>query len=140
MIFDFSCDIGHIQNDVPHQIWEAITGGGQIPPLVSRFLHSTPSFYANNMLRCYLSYLSPEFINQTFTFAGLLLFGLGIWHLVINKRWKIITLFLLAPLSPLFDFPGNGFIQTVILYSALIMIMLFGVKNLFTWSKKLLKI
>ena len=139
MIFDFSCDIGHIKNDVPGQIWEAITAGGRINPLVARFLHNTPSFYANNLLRCYLYYLSPEFINQTFTFAGLILFGLGLWHLVINKRWGIIILLLLVPFSPLFDFPSDGLIQTIILYSGLVIVMLFGMKNFFSWLKRLLK-
>lgn len=135
MVFDFSCDIGHIKNDVPHQIWEAITGGGQIPPLVSRFLHSKPSFYASDLLHCYLSYFSPEFLNKTFTVFGLILFGLGFWHLVVNKQWRIIVLVLFAPLVPLMDFPNNGFIQTVILYSASVLVMLFGVKNLLTWLK-----
>lgn len=140
MIFDFSCDIGHIQNDLPHQLWEAVSADGNANTLLTRFFHNTPSFYGSNLLKCYLFYLSPDFLNQTFTFIGLVLFGLGLWRLVINKRWKIIILVLLAPLSPLFDVPNNGLIQTIILYSALVLVMLFGIKNLFTWSKKLLKI
>lgn len=130
MIFDFSCDIGHIKNDVPHQLWEAISADGNANTLVTRFLHNTPSFYANNLLRCYLSYLSPDFINQTFTILGLILFGLGLWYLIINKKWLILIWLLAAPLSPLFDIPNNGLFQTIILYSVLVLVMIFGVRNL----------
>lgn len=130
MIFNFSCDIGHIRNDVPHQLWEATSADGNANTLLTRFLHNTPSFYANNFLRCYLSYLSPDFLNQTFTILGLILFCLGLWYLVVHKKLIVISLLLFAPLSPLFDIPSNGLFQTIILYSVLVLVMIFGVRNL----------
>ena len=133
MNFDFSCDIGHIQLEVPHQIWELTTAHGLTNPLLVRFLYNKPSFYATDLLRCYVHYLSPEFLNETFTIFGLILFGLGLWHLIIHKKWLIIAFLAVAPLSPLFDTPSDGVLQTVILYSALILVMLFGVKNLWDY-------
>lgn len=133
MIFDFSCDLGHIQNDVPHQLWEAISADSGSPLWLTRLLHNKPLFYANNFLKCYLSYLSPDFLNKTFSLLGLILFGLGLWHLVTNKRWVVLTILLLAPLSPLFDQPPSGLAQTIILYSAEILVMLYGLKNV--WQR-----
>ncbi|MBI4099903.1 hypothetical protein HY440_02750 [Candidatus Microgenomates bacterium] len=130
MIFDFSCDIGHIRNDIPHQLWEATTADGNANTLVTRFFHNTPSFYANNFLKCYLSYLSPDFLSQTFTIFGLVLFGLGLWYLLIRRKWFILALLFLAPIFPLFDFPSNGLAQTIILYGTEGLVMLYGVKNL----------
>ncbi|MCL4390445.1 MAG: hypothetical protein M1484_00490 [Patescibacteria group bacterium] len=137
MNFDFACNIGHIQLDVPHQVWEAVVAGGNVDPLISRFLHSTPSFYANNLLRCYLSYFSPDFLTQAFTLVGLILFGLGLWHLVINNHWKLLALVLLAPLSPLFNIPQSGLYQGAILYFTLVLVILFGIYNLFVWLVKI---
>ncbi len=133
MTFDFSCDIGHIRNDLPHQLWEATTADGNANTLVTRFFHNTPSFYTNDLLKCYLSYLSPDFLNQTFTILGLLLFALGLWHLVVNKKWLLIIFLLLAPLSPVFDIPQSGLAQTIILYAAEILVMIFGVKKLWDY-------
>lgn len=132
-IVSFSCDIGHIRNDLPHQLWEATTADGNANTLVTRFFHNTPAFYANDLLKCYLSYLSPDFLNQTFTIFGLILFGLGLWYLVIRRRWLILTILLLAPISPLFDLPGSGLAQTIILYGAESLVMFFGIKNLWEY-------
>lgn len=136
MNFNFSCDIGHIKLDVPHQLWEATTADGHANTFLTRFLHNTPSFYGSNFFKCYLSYLSPDFINQTFSLIGLVLFGLGLWYLVVNKKWPILIFLLIAPLSPLFDLPSSGLAQTTILYTVLILVMCFGVKNLFIWLKQ----
>ncbi len=138
MIFDFSCDIGHIQNDLPHQLWEAISADGHANTLLTRFLHNTPSFYGSNFLKCYLFYLSPDFINQTFSLIGLILFGLGMWYLVVNKKWPITAFLLIAPLSPLFDIPSDGLAQTIIIYCALILVMFFGAKNIWEFLNTLI--
>src|SRR5574340_1691862 len=130
MVFEFSCDIGHIRNDVPHQLWEAITADGNANTLLTRFLHNTPSFYANDLLRCYLSFFSPDFLNQAFTFLGLLLFGFGLWYLITHKKWRILIVVVLVPLLPLFDLPSSGFAQVAILYSLWLLVMVFGLKNL----------
>ncbi len=79
------------------------------------------------------NWFSPDFINQTFTLLGLVLFGLGFWHLVVNRKWIILTFLLIAPLSPLFDLPSSGFSQTIILYSMEILVMIFGLKNLWAF-------
>lgn len=136
MNFDYSCDIGHIKLDVPHQIWEAVTSDGNANTLVTRFFHSSPSFYINNLTNCYLSYLSPDFLNQKLTILGLALFSLGLWHLIVNKKWRILAVILVAPLSPLFDFPASGPSQTAILYIAYGVLIFFGTINLFSWLKK----
>lgn len=135
MIFDFSCDIGHIQLDVPHQIWERSTIDSQANIWYTRFLNNKPVVYLNNILHCYFSYLSPDFINQTFTIFGLILFGIGLYYIVVNKKWPILTFLLLAPISPLFDLPQSGLAQTIILYSALILVMFFGVKKILKIKK-----
>lgn len=136
MSFDFSCDIGHIKLDVPHQIWEAVTSDGNANTIVTRFFHNTPSFYVNNLVNCYVSYLSPDFLNQRLTIFGLLLVILGLWHIVINRKWRILGAILVAPLSPLFDVPESGQAQTAILYVAYGVLIFFGTINLLTWLKE----
>ena len=138
MNFDFSCDIGHIKLDLPHQMWEAISADGNANTLVTRFLHNTPSFYANNLLRCYLSYFSLEFINQAFSFVGLILFLNGLWQLVINKRWKFLLLVLVAPLFPTFDLLENSYLHGFIIYGAISIVMVFGIKRILILVGKLL--
>ena len=130
MNFDFSCNIGHIKLDLPHQMWEAISADGNANTLVTRFFHNTPSFYANNLLRCYLSYFSPEFINQVFGLVGLGLFGLGLWILIAGKRRGLLILILLAPLSPLLELPRSNKFQGIIIYGAILVVIFFGIKSL----------
>lgn len=126
--FDF-CDIGHIQLDVPHQIWEAISLDGNANIWITRFFHNTPLFYANNLLRCYLSYFSPDFINQQFTLIGLLGFILGIGSIVSKKQWKVMVMFLIMPLFPIFDFPSDIFGQSVVVYGVIFLIIILGIKE-----------
>jgi len=118
MNINFFCTKAWILGDVPHQVWEAQTADPNANVLMTRFLHNKLSLYSNNFARCYLSYLSPDFINAAFTIVGLILFLAGIYFLVVKKNWRILTILLLAPLFPLFSFPESKLIQGVILYSA----------------------
>lgn len=131
MNINFTCNLTFIIRDVPHQIWEAQSADGGIPVLLSRFLHNKPTFFADNFLRCYLSYLSPEFINAAFTFLGLILFLIGLWYVVTKKKKLLLALILVAPLFPLFELPKVMLWQGIIIYTVEALIIIYGVIRLF---------
>lgn len=138
MNFEFTCTGSRILMDIPHQIWEAQTADGPANTLLTRFFHSRPSFLAENFLRCYLSYLSVDFIAGTFTVLGLLLFLLGLWYLISKRKWAIVSVLLLAPLSPLFEFPADGTWRAVILFAPQIAVMIIGlIQTIFFVSARL---
>lgn len=125
MNFDFSCNIGHIQLDVPHQIWELSTAQGSANPLFVRFLYNKLTFFATNIVRCYTHYLSPEFLNQTYTIFGLVLYLVGVYYLVKNKKKISLTVLLIAPLFPLSEL-GPLLFRAAVIYLSQIAIMLYG--------------
>lgn len=99
-----SCTHLAIVNDVPLQLWEAITtdGTGQTPLLMTRALHNKPLYFVINYARCYFHYLSPHFLSQTlgpFITIALIAGVIIIWKKG-EKAWMLTKLFLL--LYPLF--------------------------------------
>lgn len=127
MNINFVCIKDGILQDVPHQLWEATTADGHSANvLVTRFLHNKLLFYSNNFFRCYLSYLSPDFVTTAFSIIGLVFFLAGVYFLVRRRIWILLVILLLAPLSPLFSFPKNNLVQGLILYSVLLLVILFG--------------
>lgn len=131
MNIDFVCNKTWIFGDVWHQIWEAQTADGlRVPLEVTRLLHNKFFFYANNFSRCYFFYLSPDFVAAAFTIVGLLFFLIGLWYLVIEKKWFVLILLLSAPLLPLFEIPREKIQQGIVLYFIEGAIVVFGVYRL----------
>ncbi len=118
MNFDFTCTQPRILLDLPHLIWEMQTGDGQGGVLLTRFLHNWPLFLANNLLRCYLSYFSPDYLAGTVTIIGVILFSIGLMTLIHKHQWLWLLLVLAAPLSPLFEFPVNSTIRGLLLWGS----------------------
>ncbi len=126
MSFDFICSRDRILLDVPYQIWEAQSADGGLNVFLTRLFHNKLLFYGSNFFRCYLSYFSPDFIARVFTIFGLIFFLLGVWYLISRKKRFLAILFLLVPLSPLFQIPDTVSVQAGILFSGFGLVMIFG--------------
>ncbi len=103
----FSCTHNGILNDVPHQLWEAISSdGGGTPLLVTRVLHNKPLFFAVNYLRCYFHYLSPHFFAQQFG-PGVALIIVALIFILWRQggqNWKVAKIIiLLYPILLVFE-------------------------------------
>lgn len=129
---DFFCTASRISRDLPHQIWEAQTADGIVNPLITRFFHNKLFFYLNNYLRCYLSYLSLDYIANVITFAGMVLYVFGIWHLV-SRKSKWIVVILLTPLFPLLEWPRLAGWRVGLYYFGLISMTACGFYALWDW-------
>lgn len=139
MNINFVCTKTWILQDVPHQIWEAQTSDWNSNTLITRFFHNKFLFYANNGLRCYLSYLSPDFIAAAFTIIGLALFITGLYFLVRRKKYPLLTILIAAPMSPLLSVPKQATNQAAIIYGAILSVILFGVFETITGLKILFR-
>lgn len=126
MSIDFACTSEWIKLDVPHQIWEAQSAdGGAGSVLWTRLLHNKVLFYASNYLRCYLAYLSPDFVNRVFSALGLIFFLVGIWYALTRKNLLVLGFALLAPLPPLFLYPKFSAVTGVYL-GLIVLVQLYG--------------
>ena len=131
MTFNLSCTASYIKIDFPLQLWEAqVADGVSANTFVTRFLHNKLLFLMNNLLRCQLSYLSPDFINKQFSLLGLVLFLLGIWHLAKKGAWIPLVVLVIAPLAVVFNIPSISSLPAVILYGVELMVIAFGLKEL----------
>lgn len=98
MLFELSCTRTWIVTDLPHQIWEAQAADGTgAYVLFTRFLHNKLFFWGNNLLRCHLSYLSPDFLLKQFGFVLMVLFYLGIWRLLRRGQFLLLGILVLLP-------------------------------------------
>lgn len=137
--FDFTCTRAWIDGDVPLQIWEAISADGHdIPIFIVRLFHNKPVIYGTNFLRCYSSYLSPDFITRTFTIIGLVLYLIGLYGLVAKNKKLFLAALILAPLFPLMLPFENRTISGVIIYGALLFVIAYGIYFLSKSLKKIL--
>jgi hypothetical protein len=103
MISDVTCTIAWISQDLPHQVWEAQAADGMgAYTWLTRFLHNKIMFWGSNLARCYVSYLSPDYIAKKFTLVGLAVFLVTIWWLVSRKKYKWLALIFLIPAILLF--------------------------------------
>ncbi len=131
MSTDFTCNWEWIKLDVPHQIWEAQTADGiRAHTFLTRLFHNKFLFYPDNILRCYLSYLSPDFITGAFSFIGMVFFLAGVFYLVFNRRWLLLAVLLIVPLLPLFKIPNNISAEAVILYVVEGLVIIYAVWQL----------
>jgi len=125
------CSISWVIRDVPLQIWEAETVGGHAGPVIlTRLFHNKILFYLNNLSRCYLSYLSPDFIFNCVTIIGALLVYIGIYFLVRQKKYLLILIFLSGPLFPLLEITNNSEFRMAVLLADFIFVAIFGANYL----------
>jgi len=108
MMEGFSCTYQAILNDVPLQIWEAITtdGPSATPLWVTRAFHNKPVFYFLNYARCYFHYLSPKFLSDAIGPIGTIILVIAVCRLWKSggTLWKIIRWFIiLYPIVFLFE-------------------------------------
>src|SRR3989338_5374862 len=131
MNFNFLCTKDWILGDVPLQLWEATPAYGPTAnALLTRFLHNKPMFYLDNFLRCYLSYLSADFLVKAFSLLGLGLFIFGVYQAIRQRRKWLLSIVLMTPLFPLFQFPAANLAQGVLLYGSQLALILFGLQQL----------
>lgn len=134
---DFPCTLDWIFLDLPHQLWELQTGDTDAIVLITRILHNKPSLLFTNLIRCYTSFFSPDFLTASFTFFGMALFFIGIWYLLQTKKRQVLLLILLlAPLFPLLGIPDNKHYQGVLLYGLEACVIIFGVTQVFLWLRQ----
>ncbi|MBI3558884.1 hypothetical protein HY085_00650 [Candidatus Gottesmanbacteria bacterium] len=118
MNINFVCNYSWILGDVPHQIWEAQTADGSANTLLTRFFHNKLAFYLNNFARCYFSYLSPDFLTKAFTLIGLILFIVGLYFAISQRKHLLLILICLAPIFALLDIPSVLYvIQSLVILS-----------------------
>ncbi len=137
MNFNFFCTRSWIAQDLPHQIWEAQTADGHVAPFITRFLHNKVFFLFNNYLRCYLTYLSPDYVVSMVTIIGLVLFLVGLYFLVSKKNYLLLGFILLAPLFPVLEIPKDKNYQGIILLTSLLSTICYGVFSMLhdAWEK-----
>ena len=137
--FDFTCTRTWIEGDVPLQIWEAISADSHdIPMFVVRLFHNKPVIYGTNFLRCYSTYLSPDFVARTFTIIGLVLYLIGLYGLAAKNKKLFLAALLLAPIFSLMMPFENQTISGVIIYGALLSVIFYGIYFLGENLKKIL--
>lgn len=138
MNFDFSCDFAYIIRDVPHQVWEIQSFSGWGSQFLVRLLHNKFGFYANNFLRCYLNYLSPEFLLRQYGLIIMLLVYAGFILLLnqkTNRKW--IFLITILPLLPMVSFFGGNNIRSLAFTAGIALIAFLGIKEIIRELSKL---
>lgn len=132
MNINFLCTKDWIFRDVPLQMWEATTADGVGATVwLTRFLHNKPLFYLNNFLRCYLSYLSFDFLAKTLSILGLALFIFGLYQAIRLKKYFLISIVLISPIFPLLGLPDGNVYQGILLYGSQAILILFGLLQLY---------
>lgn len=130
--FNFTCTKNWIEGDVPLQIWEAISADSNGSLFNVRLLHNKPLFYATNYLRCYFSYLSPDFVARTFTILGVILYLAGLYGLARNNKKLFLAVLFLTPLLPLFLSPDRQTLSGLVLYAGILFVICYGI--IFLWK------
>jgi len=100
------CTSYAIKQDVPYQIWLAVTSSGDRLPiwLVSIF-HNKLRYYLINYLQCFTYYLSPKFIIDQLgliEFVLLLILAIVIIKKLSRIKWLVILLLAIYPLVMIF--------------------------------------
>lgn len=108
------CTSFGIRQDVPYQIWEAISSANQapIPIWVIRLLNNKVRYYTLNYLQCYVYYLSPSFIITRLGFIKtllLLIILLLLVKLYPKLKLPLLSLILLYPLFMIFELHSGNF-------------------------------
>jgi hypothetical protein len=125
---NFECNLTTVFQDWPNLVWETQTGGGFGQALIARILHSKFFVFSADITRCYFRYLSPEVVTQWFTLIGAALYLVGLYFLLVRKKFPLLLLFLLTPVLVIFKFPLEFF------YLGVIGVIVFGLVNLI-WRK-----
>lgn len=125
----FTCISSRIQLDLPNQLWEA-RNFDPSGDLLGKLLHNKLYFLFDNYGRCYVSFFSPEIIAGIFTIIGVVLFFMGIFHLLRGGKYLVLLLLLLSPLPILFEFPTDPNLRVIPLLLVEFGIIVFGLWRL----------
>lgn len=100
------CNTDTAKQALPPRIFaeQTIDGIGQ-NIFVTRFFHNKLGILSSELSRCYFNVLDFNFLINALSPIGLIGYLSFVYHILVNKKYHFITIFILLPIIPFLKLP-----------------------------------
>ncbi len=100
------CNTDTAKQALPPRIFaeQTIDGSGQ-NILVTRFFHNKLGILSSEFSRCYFNVLDFNFLIKALSVIGLIGYLSFVYHILVNKKYYLIAIFILLPIIPFLKLP-----------------------------------